>query len=102
MTKTDVEFHPEAREEYLQALQWYLERSERIARRLQQELIQAVDLIAEEAEQWPRFEGEIRFLRLRRFPFVLYFEPAREDQLFILAVAHQSRRPGYWRYRREE
>ena len=36
--------------------------------------------------------------RLRRFPFSLIYT-VMGDQLRILAVAHHSRRPGYWRNR---
>jgi plasmid stabilization system protein ParE len=36
-----------------------------------------------------------RSLRVKRFPFrVVYLD--QSDRLWIVAVAHQSRRPGYW------
>jgi plasmid stabilization system protein ParE len=35
---------------------------------------------------------------LRRFPFILVYAP-RNDETVIVAVAHQRRRPGYWRGR---
>ena len=36
--------------------------------------------------------------RLKRFPFsIIYLEKA--DRVWIVAVAHPSRRPGYWGYR---
>jgi ParE toxin of type II toxin-antitoxin system, parDE len=31
----------------------------------------------------------------RRFPFVLYFRIA-QNEVFVLAVAHGKREPGYW------
>ncbi|MEP7213207.1 MAG: type II toxin-antitoxin system RelE/ParE family toxin [Acidobacteriota bacterium] len=42
--------------------------------------------------------GELRSSRLSRFPFSLiyYIEP---DSIVVVAVAHHSRRPGYWRER---
>jgi len=42
--------------------------------------------------------GERRFV-LDRFPYTLLYR-VREDHIFITAVAHQSRRPDYWRDRR--
>jgi hypothetical protein len=40
----------------------------------------------------------VRRVPVRRFPFfVIYRE--RDEDLQIIAVAHQSRRPGYWRSR---
>jgi toxin ParE1/3/4 len=35
---------------------------------------------------------------LNRFPFALIYRIER-DEVQILAVAHHSRRPGYWRER---
>ena len=45
-----------------------------------------------------RVRGVARRFPVRRFPyFVIYRE--RADDLEIVAVAHQNRRPGYWRSR---
>ena len=41
-----------------------------------------------------------RRLRMRRFPYVVIYE-CREDHILIVAVAHTSRRPGYWLRRTE-
>jgi plasmid stabilization system protein ParE len=42
--------------------------------------------------------GERRFV-LDRFPYTILYR-VREDEVFVTAIAHQSRRPGYWRRRR--
>jgi|SRR5215471_587731 len=39
-----------------------------------------------------------RFI-MRRFPYSIIYSTASEE-IRILAVAHQSRRPGYWRMRK--
>ena len=39
--------------------------------------------------------GLIRRFGLRRFPYDLIYE-VRADQLYVLAVAHQRRKPDYW------
>lgn len=51
-------------------------------------------------EAWPRFSNEFRQCQLERFPFsiVYYVEPSR---IVIVAVAHQKRRPAYWKTRVE-
>ena len=51
--------------------------------------------IADYPRAWSPGRGEIRKCLLHRFPFsILYsIEP---DHIFIIAVAHQHRRPGYW------
>jgi plasmid stabilization system protein ParE len=100
MQETQVEFHPEARREYLEALQWYIERSERVARRFQEEVGRCVELIAADPSRWPVLEGQVRWVRLRRFPFSLYYETTGPESVQVLAVAHGARKPGYWRSRR--
>jgi hypothetical protein len=96
----DVGFHPEAREEYLDTIAWYLTHSAVIARGFQHEVHQAVDHIRRGPGQWPIFVDRVHWIRLRRFPYVLYFEEVSAERVEVLAVAHANRRPGYWRNRR--
>lgn len=59
------------------------------------EVERVVELLTENPELGAPAEGEIRHFVLRRFPFsVIYAEVG--EVLYILAVAHGSRRPGYW------
>jgi len=37
-----------------------------------------------------------RFYLLKQYPFQVIYRQAPEEQLLIAAVAHTSRRPGYW------
>ena len=44
------------------------------------------------------WRGGIRRLPLRRFPYsIVYY--LRDSEVRILAIAHQRRRPGFWRGR---
>ena len=95
----DVDFHPEARKEYLDAIAWYLTHSKSIARAFQQEIHLALDRIQRGPTQWPTFERHVHWIRLDRFPYVIYFEILTADAVQVLAVAHANRRPGYWRNR---
>lgn len=45
----------------------------------------------------PKAKGARRVL-LRRFPFSIVFYE-REKEIVVIAFAHSSRRPGYWRSR---
>lgn len=47
----------------------------------------------------PEIDSGIRRLALAKFPFNLIYEIGG-DVILILAVAHQRRRPHYWRERR--
>lgn len=95
-----VQFEPEAQAEFLEAVSWYMERSQTAARRL----IKAVDDVAGELPRWPkrfakldqpRREPPVRRARVKRFPYALVFIEQQED-IRVLAVAHQRRRPLYW------
>ena len=62
----DVNFHPEARQEYLDAIAWYLTHSKAIARAFQQEVQLAIDRFRQGPSQWPIFDGQVRWVRLKR------------------------------------
>jgi plasmid stabilization system protein ParE len=53
------------------------------------------DLIAEEPFVGQVVRPGIRRRLLRRFPYALLYS-LDGDELLIVAVAHQSRQPGYW------
>ena len=54
------------------------------------------DLIVENQQRGPQAEDGLRVYHFDRFPYALIYaeDPTRGPQ--ILAVAHQSREPGYW------
>jgi toxin ParE1/3/4 len=44
-------------------------------------------------------EGDVRRWLVKRFPYSVLYR-TRDDHVRILAIAHQKRRPFYWRRRR--
>ena len=59
------------------------------------ELEAAYDAIAELPETWPKFQKGFRRYLLTRFPFSIIYKDMDEN-IFIVAVMHNSRKPGYW------
>lgn len=92
---TKVEFHPEAETELENASNWYRERSDLAARAFINEVVHALKRIAESPESWPQTRANERRFLFRRFPYSIIYR-VREDEVFITAIAHQGRRPGYW------
>jgi toxin ParE1/3/4 len=45
-----------------------------------------------------RVRGTARRVPVRRFPYYVVYRE-RDARLEVVAIAHQSRRPGYWRSR---
>jgi plasmid stabilization system protein ParE len=94
-----VEFHDEASAEYDAAFDWYLERSSDAALKFDAEVNRAVAQIVEAPKRWASDAHFTRRFLLRRFPFVLIYRERVSENIQILAIAHTSRRPGYWKDR---
>ena len=94
-------FHPEAVAELLGAAEWYEDQEPGLGRSFALEVTASILRILDFPEGWPVLEGEVRRCLVHRFPFgILYVEENKE--VFVLAVMHLHREPGYWRYRRGE
>ena len=90
-----VEFHPEAFAELEAAADYYERQVPGLARDLRKEIENAVKRIQSTPSRWSPYRKETRRILVRRFPYlVIYRELA--DKIVIVAVAHGSRRPGYW------
>lgn len=59
------------------------------------ELEAAYDAVAELPETWPKFQKGFRRYLLTRFPFSIIYKDTNE-KIFVVAVMHNSRKPGYW------
>ena len=94
-----LRFHPEADLELMEARSWYEKRSEVAAQAFALELDQAITRILESPYTYPLGRRAERRFVLDRFPYTILYR-LQEDHVFVTAVAHQSRRPGYWRHRR--
>lgn len=93
-----LEFHPQARIEYLDAISFYEARQETLGVRFVLEIESAIRCIVDSPDRWPAIEGDVRRCLSHIFPYgILYsIEP---DHVLVLAVMHHSRKPGYWRNR---
>ena len=85
-----------ASREYAKARRWYSRRSPRAAQRFADAVDKAVQEISNAPNRWPVYQGPYRWIRPRRFPYTLYYRILDADNVLIVAVAHDRRRPGYW------
>ena len=92
------EFHPEAELELYEAAQWYEAKISGLGIRFGDEVERVVDLLLEHPEMGARVDENLRHFVLRRFPFSVVYAVAA-DCIYIVAVAHGSREPEYWRLR---
>ncbi len=94
----EVILHHEAETEILQALDWYAERSALAARAFVHELNGVIVKAARSPNTWPRALRDTRRIVFPHFPFALVFRMSGEA-VVVVAVAHQRRRPAYWKNR---
>lgn len=94
------EFHADARKEFLYAVERYETEVDGLGDRLTSEVNRCLSLLVEAPGIGTPFGRRLRiFVIDDGFPFSLVYAELR-DTLFVIAVAHHSRRPGYWRHRR--
>ncbi|MFZ0773756.1 MAG: type II toxin-antitoxin system RelE/ParE family toxin [Candidatus Sulfotelmatobacter sp.] len=99
MRSDAVDLHDEASAEYDAAFDWYLERSPDAARRFDAEVERALAQIVQAPRRWAIGPHSTRRFLLRQFPFTLIYRERPSGVIQIVAVAHTSRKPGYWRRR---
>ena len=93
-----IVFHPEAYEEMLESARFYEARSEGLGL----DFLSAVEEVTHSIQQFPeagRIErSDVRMRLVSGFPFTVLYQ-LQGGRIFIAAVMHQHRRPGYWRKR---
>jgi len=102
VTRT-VRPNEEAEEEFRYYIRWYENESIGLGDRLWSEIQAAIALVSErpsigEVVVRVRVQGAVRRVPLRHFPFMLVYRE-QSDYLEIVALAHTSRKPRYWRDR---
>jgi plasmid stabilization system protein ParE len=92
-------FHPEAEKEFIEAIDYYEDIELGLGYDFAGEVYLSIQRALEFPEAWTKMEDEIRRSMVNRFPFgVLYSIEA--DEIFILAIMHLHKRPGYWKSRK--
>ncbi len=93
-------FHPEAREEFRLAIDYYEERETTLGYQFAAEVYAAIERTTAHPDMWPFIEEGIRRCLVRRFPFgVIYYHDESSNELMILAIMHLHREPYYWAHR---
>jgi toxin ParE1/3/4 len=97
-----VRFHPAARIELSEAVSYYETLHAGLGGDFQAEVEESVRRIARNPRVGAPYKStELRHVRVRRFPYVVFYLEAGSG-LWIVAVAHGKRRPDYWQQRRPD
>ncbi|MEI6231708.1 MAG: type II toxin-antitoxin system RelE/ParE family toxin [Planctomycetota bacterium] len=90
--------HQKVRTDLVSSATWYNREQPGVGQRFIDEVQFTYEKIRERPTSWPSRGKGIRYCPVKDFPFnVVYTE--RPNTIWIVAVAHRSRRPDYWQMR---
>jgi toxin ParE1/3/4 len=96
-----VVIHSAARAELDEAMAFYENCAQGLGIDLQLKVQEAVESIQHSPDSWPPHKRSgLRKYFVQRFPFTLFYINF-PDHIWIVAIAHTSRRPDYWKRRLE-
>jgi plasmid stabilization system protein ParE len=88
-------WHPDALEEYEDATLFYGTREDGLDARFHLLIEEAIEDICSLPEAWPLFLDETRRRIVNVFPYSVIYV-SENDSVLIVAIMHDSRKPGYW------
>ena len=93
-----VVLHPEADAEFLLAQQRYTDASPLLGRRFYEEVTSVFRQVVEHPLRFKQFDPPARRLFANGFPYAVIYV-VKPDAVWIIAVMHVRREPGYWKER---
>lgn len=96
-----VNFHDEAEAELAEAALFYEERVVGLGASFAAEIKSSIAFIQAHPEASPWLGRLLRRFVVKRFPYSIIYRH-EEENIFILAIAHDRRRPGYWKLRQQD
>jgi toxin ParE1/3/4 len=95
---TDVVYHADAFEEYQHAAIHYTNISQSLGKQFFERIEAAVTLISGQPSSWTRVSKNVRRMPVKQFPYSIFFSEYN-GAVIILAIAHQKRKPNFWKQR---
>ena len=93
-----VEFHPEAQDEFISAAQFYESQTQELGLNFILTVQRSYERLRDSPAIGPPFGRRLRRLLVPKFPYGLLYR-VEPERIYIVAVMHLHRRPGYWRAR---
>lgn len=93
-----VEFHPEAQNEFASAARFYEDQRHGLGRDFTLTIQRTYERLLETPAAGAPFGRRLRRVLVPKFPYGLLYR-VEADRVYIIAVMHLHRRPGYWRSR---
>jgi len=93
-----IRYHPLFDCDVREAAAWYDRRSQGLGETYVQSVRVCVEQVIKDPDRFALASAGCRYLRLRRFPYVVLFEVANQE-LLLLGVLHTARSIDKWRDR---
>ena len=96
-----IGFDPDARAEFLAAVEYYEECRKGLGRRFREMVQTELEHIRQMAFRFRVLHPPFRRCLVPKFPYSIVFS-VEPELVLIIAAAHAGRKPGYWRDRIEK
>ncbi|KFD42442.1 plasmid stabilization protein [Peptococcaceae bacterium SCADC1_2_3] len=93
-------FHPAAEQELNEAVDYYNQVQDSLGLQFSKEVYAAIKNILAFPRAWVSLSDNTRRCLINRFPYGVIYQIA-DEKLFIIAVMHLNRKPGYWKDRKK-
>ena len=93
-----VIFHPDAKEELENGIFYYDSQVFGLGYNFLEEVERSIKKIHKFPKCGKVFRNNIRQIVLQRFPYMILYI-FKENQIYVVAVAHQKQKPYYWKSR---
>ena len=98
MARYSIRHDPSAAQELQEAADWFRQRDPQTADRFVAAVKKKLAEIAHSPHRWALEPDGMRLALLKKFKYSIVFRE-NKGHIEIIAYAHTSRRPGYWRKR---
>ena len=89
------EFHPAARLEFVEATGFYESQRPGLGAAFSRQVVATIETIAQTPDRWRLITPKLRRCLVQTYPYAIIYRETGNGVL-VVAVAHTSRRPGYW------
>ena len=90
-----LSFHPEIAIDIKGSYNWYEKQLEGLGKEFLYELENGFEAIQNFPNAWANYQYDFKRYILNKFPFSIIYKEANEE-IFIILVMHNSRKPNYW------
>ena len=94
-----VRFHPDAEQEFREAVLWYENQRTGLGSEFVLSIDESIERIRKSPEAYPEIYGHVRKIVVRRFPFAVFYDTTSLE-LRVIAVFHSRRDPQRWKSRK--